>query len=513
MGLLSKLKEATGSECVQEPCVHPRDSPIMTENHQPAPVGSLESDGGRSMKSFWKWAVLHFPSSRRGTYDLAKAEEKYGTEAEIQWRDNDDPAPEDLLASEKQQKHSVLDKNQSELCVHPKDGPITSESHHPHLSEIDGGREKEGSEEKKKKKKSFWKWPALHFPCIGAGTYDLAEVEETQWTEAGTHWRDIDDQSVHEHCVQPKDSPTRSEETPVTPVENDGGRTEAGTEEVLLTTEQQIVQDILDKGHVHKQYEIGRMLGEGGCGSVYEGTRCEDGLKVGVKCSEKTPDMSYISVPGHPNRLPMEIGLMLMANNGPSVSQIIKLLDWEDDTDHYVIVMERPVPCVDLFTFVDDEEKLDEGIARNIMRQIIDAAQTCCDRGVFHRDIKLENILVNQDTMEVKLIDFGCGTVMKKSTFESFSGTKEYCPPEFNLKGRYQAKPTTVWTLGFILFEMVCGECPTSYDHHKISVNLWTRPGLSKECRQMICDCLQPDPEKRLSLDEMHLHDWFKVTE
>lgn len=113
---------------------------------------------------------------------------------------------------------------------------------------------------------------------------------------------------------------------------------------------------------------------------------------------------------------------MLMANEGPSVSQIIKLLDWEDDTEHYVLVMERPVPCVDLFSFVDHRGSLDEGMAQNIMRQVIDAAKTCCDRGVFHRDIKLENILVNQDTMEVKLIDFGCGAIMKKSAFKVFHG-------------------------------------------------------------------------------------------
>ncbi|XP_016122919.1 serine/threonine-protein kinase pim-2-like [Sinocyclocheilus grahami] len=256
------------------------------------------------------------------------------------------------------------------------------------------------------------------------------------------------------------------------------------------------------------------MLGEGGCGSVYEGTRCNDGLKVAVKCSKKMPDMPYIRLPGHPKRLPMEIGLMLMANKGPSVPQIIELLDWEDDTDHYVMVMERPVPCVDLFSFVDHHGgSLDEGTARNIMRQVTDAAKTCCERGVFHRDLKLENLLVNLDTIEVKLIDFGCGALMKNSAFKSFSGTRPYCPPEFNMKGRYHAKPTTVWTLGFILYEMLCGECPTSYDRHMITVNLWTRPGLSKECCQMICDCLQPDPQKRLSLDKMHLHDWFKVTE
>lgn len=114
---------------------------------------------------------------------------------------------------------------------------------------------------------------------------------------------------------------------------------------------------------------------------------------------------------------------MLMANNGPSVPQIIKLLDWEEDADHYVMVMECPVPCVDLFSFVDHHGgSLDEGTARDIMRQVIDAAKTCCVRGVFHRDIKLENLLVNQGTMEVKLIDFGCGALMKNSAFKVFHG-------------------------------------------------------------------------------------------
>uniref|UniRef100_A0A671RA44 non-specific serine/threonine protein kinase n=1 Tax=Sinocyclocheilus anshuiensis TaxID=1608454 RepID=A0A671RA44_9TELE len=226
-------------------------------------------------------------------------------------------------------------------------------------------------------------------------------------------------------------------------------------------------------------------------------------------------DINYlhILIPGHPKRLPMEIGLMLMANKGPSVPQIIKLLDWEDDTDHYVMVMERPIPCMDLFSFVDHHGgSLDEGMAQNIMQQVIDAAKTCCKRGIFHRDLKLENLLVNEDTMEVKLIDFGFGALRKKSAFKVFQGTREYCPPEFYMKGRYHAKPTTVWTLGFILYEMLCGEYPTSYDRHMI-----TRAGVKyfssfcTECCQMICDCLQAKPQERLSLDKMHLHDCFKV--
>ncbi|KAL0190829.1 hypothetical protein M9458_013527, partial [Cirrhinus mrigala] len=67
--------------------------------------------------------------------------------------------------------------------------------------------------------------------------------------------------------------------------------------------------------------------------------------------------------------VPMEIGLTLMANKSPRAPQIMKLLDWEDNRD--------------------------EGIARKVIRQ------------VFHWDIKTENLLLNRDTIEIKLINFG----------------------------------------------------------------------------------------------------------
>lgn len=74
----------------------------------------------------------------------------------------------------------------------------------------------------------------------------------------------------------------------------------------------------------------------------------------------------------------MEIGLMLMANTGPYVPQIIKLLDWQDDTDHYIMVMERPSPCMDLSSFVKlPRGSLDEAMARQVMQQVIDAAIVC----------------------------------------------------------------------------------------------------------------------------------------
>uniref|UniRef100_A0A672QRA1 non-specific serine/threonine protein kinase n=1 Tax=Sinocyclocheilus grahami TaxID=75366 RepID=A0A672QRA1_SINGR len=221
-------------------------------------------------------------------------------------------------------------------------------------------------------------------------------------------------------------------------------------------------------------YKIGPKLGQGGFGFVYERTRCKDGLEVSISFTYKTLPISSELMPGHPEGIPMEIGLTLMANKSPRAPEIIKILDWED---HFIMVMERPMPCMDLKSFVKlHGESLDEGMARNIMRQVTEAANVCVKRGVFHRDTKMENLLVNQDTMEVKLIDFGCGVQMKRLGYEVFSGTKAYCPPEVTVNGRYYAKPTTVWSLEILRFMMLDQTWP------------------------MISSCLQSDPQQRINL-------------
>ncbi|XP_048009393.1 sperm motility kinase X-like [Megalobrama amblycephala] len=177
---------------------------------------------------------------------------------------------------------------------------------------------------------------------------------------------------------------------------------------------------------------------------------------------------SLDSTPGQSKHLTLEIGLTLMANKGPSVPHIIKLLDCQDDTDNYSTV-------------------------QNI-RQVIQAANICCERGVFHRDVKPENLLVNPDTTEVKLIDFGCGVLMKNSAFKDFSGTKAPCPPEIKFDGRYHAKPMTVWSLGILLLKMVCRDFPTPHDLYTISAKIWTRSSHLMHTKKKKDQSLQKDP-------------------
>ncbi|XP_056318764.1 serine/threonine-protein kinase pim-1-like [Danio aesculapii] len=269
---------------------------------------------------------------------------------------------------------------------------------------------------------------------------------------------------------------------------------------------------VLIIGNMCLTYNMGELLGEGGFGAVYTGVRANDGLPVAIKFARKAEGMEYLYVPGLPELVPLEIGLTLLANKGPSSPNIIELLDWQELPDHYVMVLQRPSPCQSLFKLLESCGNIfEEMFARHVMRQVIEAAETCCRRGVLHRDIKLENLLINTDTMDVTLIDFGCGNLFHETEYHSFSGTEMYCPPEFFETGKYYARSATVFSLGVLLYTMVCGYMPDHTDLEKIQHWLWYLPSLSSECSHLINACLHPDPRERIPLEQILLHDWFTI--
>ncbi|XP_052417187.1 serine/threonine-protein kinase pim-2-like [Carassius gibelio] len=261
--------------------------------------------------------------------------------------------------------------------------------------------------------------------------------------------------------------------------------------------------------HICWRYKFGGRLGEGGFGSVRKGTRVKDGLKVAVKYVKKTKHTKYISTAFHPKPLPLEIALAVIINRKPSCPHIIEMLDWQDDPDYYLIVMERPVPSMDMAKLLKcNGGVLNEQIAKYLMWQVIYAANFCLNRGIFHRDIKLENVLVNPTTLEIKLIDFGCGNLVKDSGYSTCLGTKPYIPPEYHDRGRYHAKPATVYSLGVLLFTMLHGRFPKDRDLYCLGSNQSVF-AVSQECIQFLWACLQCNPEHRIALEQMLYNDWF----
>jgi len=122
-------------------------------------------------------------------------------------------------------------------------------------------------------------------------------------------------------------------------------------------------------------------------------------------------------------RLPIEISLLKRSSDVPGV---IRLVDYFERSDSFIVVMERPQRMKDLFDHITECGCLEEGEARLLFLQIVKAAIALYDAGIVHRDIKDENILVDVESHDIRLIDFGSGTFLHDGVYNDFEGEQKF---------------------------------------------------------------------------------------
>merc|ERR1712032_941682 len=178
----------------------------------------------------------------------------------------------------------------------------------------------------------------------------------------------------------------------------------------------------LGKKDFHAKYTVKEQLGKGGFGVVYSAVRRSDGLEVAVKEVSKDEKVMLGS-----DNMPLEVALMQQLQDVPGV---IKLIDYFEMNHSYFIVMER-FHCKDLFDFISEQGPLPETLAKDLFKQILQTIMDCHKRGIVHRDIKDENILIDLKTFRTKVIDFGSGAYIEDKVYHRFQGTRVYSPPEW----------------------------------------------------------------------------------
>ncbi|KAI9344338.1 kinase-like domain-containing protein [Obelidium mucronatum] len=173
----------------------------------------------------------------------------------------------------------------------------------------------------------------------------------------------------------------------------------------------------------------------------------------------------------------------------------------------------------DLFNYIEQKPKMGEGIAKLIFKQIAEAVKYLHGKGFVHRDIKDENVIID-DSMRVKLIDFGASSTIpssKSDWFTTFDGTIAYAPPEccpldeMTPIEPYRGPEQDVWSLGMLLYILVETKPPFTKTSTRFerSVKPELGAGRSEGVKDLVAKMMDPDVEKRITMVDVCNHEWL----
>jgi len=230
-----------------------------------------------------------------------------------------------------------------------------------------------------------------------------------------------------------------------------------------------------------------------------------------------------------------ETNLMRKLNH-PNITKILET--FEDDK--FILIIMEYINGGNLFSFVKKRRKLSEKISKFLFRQIILGIQHIHSKKIVHRDIKLENILIDLNN-KIKICDFGIGIMLESEDelIHDQCGTPMYMAPEIILnskKGGYKGFPVDIWSAGIALYIMLSGTLPFNYKNNReknegdisgngislsnnnnyelqysiINKNPKKIKKISAEARDLLNGLLNKDPTKRLTIDEILNHPWLK---
>ena len=143
--------------------------------------------------------------------------------------------------------------------------------------------------------------------------------------------------------------------------------------------------------------------------------------------------------------------------------------------------------------------------------QIVFAVQAMKTVGVFHMDLHPGNILLYKESSRfcVKLLDLGGAMCARDEKVEFKDGHRRYMPPEWLSGQELEMEPATVYSLGLVLYEMVCGAGTYPYPSGECLTATTNLRNMSRQCSHLVASCLEPVKNRRISLDNILEHSWL----
>jgi serine/threonine protein kinase len=238
------------------------------------------------------------------------------------------------------------------------------------------------------------------------------------------------------------------------------------------------------------RYKLISELGSGGMAWVYLAEDLLEERRVAVKVLY--PQLS--KEVGFLQRFSQEAKLAMSLSQSPPAKHIVHVLDYGSDRDTHYLVMDY-VEGRDLRQILDEDGPFPWQEALEIGRQIAVALEHAHRHGIVHRDVKPENVMILPDGT-VRVLDFGVARARTSPTltYSGFVGSPYYVAPE-QAMGRPVDIRADLYSLGIVLYEMLCGERPFQSDMPWVIVNhhiATPPPSLEERCPDL------PGPVGRL---------------
>ncbi|XP_048266930.1 serine/arginine repetitive matrix protein 2 isoform X4 [Bombus terrestris] len=258
------------------------------------------------------------------------------------------------------------------------------------------------------------------------------------------------------------------------------------------------------KRKLKQRFDIIKKLGQGTYGKVQLGINKETGQEVAIKTIKKCK----IETEADLIRIRREIQIMSSVQH-PNIIHIYEVFE---NREKMVLVMEYAAGG-ELYDYLSERKVLTEHEARRIFRQIATAVFYCHKHKICHRDLKLENILLDQ-VGNAKIADFGLSNVFdEQRLLNTFCGSPLYASPEIVKGTPYHGPEVDCWSLGVLLYTLVYGAMPFDGSNFKrlvkqISQSDYFEPKKPSPASPLIKDMLTVCPARRADIERICTHWW-----